>query len=74
MFCTCCFVVYRTGACFESKNITELLKYVKYVTGILSVQQLWAECFVDNIYTAFCSFLHTDLMCYICTYWNMFNR
>jgi len=57
-----------------SQELTDLLKYVKYVTGSLSMKNLWANYIVDSIPTALCFFLHSDLMCYICTAWSMFTR
>jgi uncharacterized membrane protein len=68
------FVVCRTGACFESKNIIVLLKYLIYVTGSLSVQNLWAKDIVDSILAVLCSFLHNDLICYFCKNSSMFTR
>jgi hypothetical protein len=53
--------------CFEPKNIIGLLKYVKYGTGSLSIQNLWPMDIVECISTALCSFLHSDLICYVCT-------
>ena len=46
-----------------SQNVAELLKYVKYITGSLSMHNLWAinMNIVDSISTALCFFLHSYL-------------
>jgi len=56
-----------------SQDIAKLLKYVKYVTGSLSMQNLWTKNIVDSISTALCFFLHSDLICYVCTAWSIFT-
>jgi len=55
------YVVLRTGVCFESRFYWKL-KICKYVTGSLSLRNLWAKDIVDSISTVLCSFLHCDLM------------
>jgi hypothetical protein len=57
-----------------SQDIAELLEYGKYVTGSLSMQSLWTKNIVDSISTALCFFLHSDLVCYVCTAWSSFTR
>jgi hypothetical protein len=57
-----------------SQDIAELLKYVNYITGSLSMQNLCAKNTVDSISTALCFFLHSDLMCYVCTAWSIVTR
>jgi hypothetical protein len=57
-----------------SQDTAELLKYVKYVTGSLSIQNLWVKNIVDSISTALFFFLQSDLMCYVCTTWSTFTR
>jgi len=53
---------------------TELLKYTKFLAGNLTMQNLWAKDIVGSISTALCSFLHSDLMCYVCRTWAIFTR
>jgi len=38
------------------------------------MQDLWAKDIVDSIWTALCSFLHSDLIWCVCTNWNIFTR
>jgi len=38
------------------------------------MQNSWAKDIVDSISTAMGSFLHGDLMCYVCTNCRIFNR
>jgi len=38
------------------------------------MQNLWAKDIAECIPTALCSFLHSDLICYMYTTWSMFNR
>ena len=37
------------------QDFTELLKYIKFLAGNLSVQNLWVKDIVDSISTALCS-------------------
>ena len=57
-----------------SQELTDLLKYVKYVTGSLTMKNLWTKKFVDRISTALCSFVHCDLICYVFKICSMFTR
>ena len=66
-------VVIKAGGCFETR-FERKIKICKYVTVSLLLQYLWAKDIVDSISTVLCSFLHSDLMCYIRTNWNIFTR
>jgi len=47
------------------QDFIELLKYVKFLAELFSMQNLWAKDIVESLSTALCSFLHSDLMCYV---------
>ena len=47
---------------------------IKYVTGSISTQNLWAKDIVYSISRALCSFAHSHLICCICTTWSMITR
>jgi hypothetical protein len=58
-------ICYFRLECVLSSDIAELLKHVKYITGSLSMQNLQAKDIFGCISTALCSFVHSDLMCFI---------
>jgi hypothetical protein len=42
--------------------------------GRFDPYNLYSKNFVDSISTALCSYVQSDLMCYVCTTWRMFTR
>ena len=38
------------------------------------MRNLWAKNIDDSIPRTLCSFLQSDLICYVCTNWNVFTR
>ena len=46
------------------EDFTELVKYVKYITWSLSMQNVCAKDIVDSISTALCFFLHSNIINY----------
>jgi ABC-type polysaccharide/polyol phosphate export permease len=59
---------------FHILTTMNVQNHIKYVTGGLLVWNLWTKNIVDSVSTTLCSFLQSDLMCYVCTNWNMFTR
>jgi len=55
------FVVFKTGACFESRFYWKL-KICNHGTSNILMQDLWAKDIVDSIWTTLCSFVQSYLI------------